>query len=95
MLTLADIPVFYAKLNPSYPSVSPMYHMKNLLNFIVVIVSACASPHPVQADLPIQVFHSICNPIIHTQRNLFRTSPFLYTISASPHAHPCSLLMPC
>ena len=38
-----------------------------------------------RADPPIQMFHSICDPIIHTPQNLFRTSPFLYTISVSLH----------
>ena len=30
------------------------------------------------------MFHSVCDPVIHTLQNLFRTSPFLYIISASP-----------
>ena len=41
----------------------------------------CASPHPVRADPPIQMFHSVCDPVIHMPQNLFRTSPFLNTIS--------------
>ena len=88
MPTLGDVPVFYAKLNPSYPSVSPMYHMKSLLNFIAVVVSVCASPHPVRADLPIQMFHSVCDPIIHTRQNLFRISPFLYQSVCPPSCAP-------
>ena len=29
------------------------------------------SPCPMWADLPIQMFHSICNPVIHMLQNLF------------------------
>ena len=36
-----------------------------------IVVSACASPCPMWADPPIQMFHSICDPIIHTWQNLF------------------------
>ena len=75
---------------PNLHDAAPTLPHPWLHGLVTFTVCACTSPRPVQADLPIQMFHSICDPPTpsSTLQNLFRTSPLQYTISASPRARP-------